>query len=47
MSPPLIETTRGEAERLLDADPGLTRPEHRPLNQRVALLMDSIIDEEH
>ncbi len=43
----LIETTRGEAERLLDADPGLTQPEHRRLNQRVALLMDSIIDEEH
>ncbi len=43
----LIEQTRGEAERLLDADPGLTRPEHRQLNQRVALLMDSIVDEEH
>ncbi|TAK56078.1 MAG: ATP-dependent DNA helicase RecG [Dehalococcoidia bacterium] len=43
----LIETTRNEAERLLDADPGLTQPEHRPLNQRVALLMDSIVDEEH
>ena len=43
----LIELTRAEAERLLDADPGLVRPEHHDLNQRVALLMDSIIDEEH
>jgi ATP-dependent DNA helicase RecG len=43
----LIEQTRVEAERLLDADPGLTRPEHHQLNQNVALLMDSIVDEEH
>jgi transcription-repair coupling factor (superfamily II helicase) len=43
----LIEQTRGEAERMLDADPGLTRPEHHALNQRVAVLLDSIVDEEH
>ncbi len=43
----LIELTRGEAGRMLDEDPGLTRPEHHDLNRRVALLMDSIVDEEH
>jgi ATP-dependent DNA helicase RecG len=43
----LIELTREEAAHLLDADPGLMRPEHHDLNQRVALLMDSIVDEEH
>jgi ATP-dependent DNA helicase RecG len=43
----LIELTRGEAARMLDEDPGLTRPEHHTLNQRVAVLMDSIVDEEH
>jgi len=43
----LIELTRAEASRMLDEDPGLTRPEHRALNQRVATLMDSIVDEEH
>ncbi|HYM14433.1 MAG TPA: ATP-dependent DNA helicase RecG [Dehalococcoidia bacterium] len=43
----LIEQTRGEAARMLDDDPGLTRPEHHAMNQRVATLMDSIIDEEH
>jgi ATP-dependent DNA helicase RecG len=43
----LIELTRSEAARMLDEDPGLTRPEHHTLNQRVAVLMDSIVDEEH
>jgi len=43
----LIEQTRAEAARMLDDDPGLTRPEHHGLNQRVATLMGSIIDEEH
>jgi ATP-dependent DNA helicase RecG len=43
----LIELTRGEAGRMLDADPGLTQPEHHALNRRVSLLMSSIVDEEH
>ncbi len=43
----LIELTRTEASRMLDDDPGLTQPEHHDLNQRVARLMDSIVDEEH
>jgi ATP-dependent DNA helicase RecG len=43
----LIELTRTEATRMLDADPGLVQPEHHDLNQRVARLMDSIVDEEH
>ena len=43
----LIEQTRAEASRMLDEDPGLTRPEHHALNRRVATLMDSIVDEEH
>ncbi len=43
----IIEMTRHEAERLLDADPGLTEPQHRALNERVRKLIDSVVDEEH
>jgi ATP-dependent DNA helicase RecG len=43
----LIELTRAEASRLLDEDPGLTRPEHHALNRAVSLLMQSVVDEEH
>jgi ATP-dependent DNA helicase RecG len=43
----LIELTRGEAERLLDEDQSLLRPEHAALNQRVRALLDSVVDEEH
>ena len=43
----LIELTRVEAERMLDEDAGLTEPEHRLLNRRVAQLIESIVDEEH
>ncbi|MBI2724054.1 MAG: ATP-dependent DNA helicase RecG [Chloroflexi bacterium] len=43
----LIELSRAEATRMLDADSGLTRPEHHALNRAVAVLMDSIVDEEH
>ena len=43
----IIEMTRTEAERMLDADPGLTQPEHRALNERVRALIDSVVDEEH
>jgi ATP-dependent DNA helicase RecG len=43
----LIEQTRAEAERMLDADPGLKREEHAALNRAVARLIDSIVDEEH
>ncbi len=43
----LIESTRAESSRMLDADPGLTQPEHAILNRRVAILLDSVIDEEH
>jgi ATP-dependent DNA helicase RecG len=43
----LIEQTRTEAERMLDADPGLKRDEHAALNRAVARLIDSIVDEEH
>ena len=43
----LIEQTRTEAERMLDADPGLKRDEHALLNRAVARLIDSIVDEEH
>jgi ATP-dependent DNA helicase RecG len=43
----LIELSREEATRLLDADPGLTQREHAALNRHVARLIDSIVDEEH
>jgi ATP-dependent DNA helicase RecG len=43
----LIEQTRDEATRLLDDDPGLTKPGHEMLNRHVARLLDSVIDEEH
>jgi hypothetical protein len=43
----LIEQTRVEAERMLDADPGLKHDEHALLNRAVARLIDSIVDEEH
>jgi ATP-dependent DNA helicase RecG len=43
----IIEMTRTEAERLLEADPGLTQSEHRALNERVRALIDSVVDEEH
>ncbi len=43
----IIEITRGEAERLLDADAGLVRPEHAALNAQVRALIDSVVDEEH
>jgi ATP-dependent DNA helicase RecG len=43
----LIEQTREEAARMLDADPGLTRPEHHEMNRRVKRLLDSVVDEEH
>jgi ATP-dependent DNA helicase RecG len=43
----LIETTRAEAARLLDGDPGLIKPEHEPLNRHVRALLDSVVDEEH
>jgi ATP-dependent DNA helicase RecG len=43
----LIEMTRAEAERMLDADPGLKQDEHAALNRAVARLIDSIVDEEH
>jgi ATP-dependent DNA helicase RecG len=43
----LIELTRAEATRMLDEDPGLTRPGHELLNRTVARLLDSVVDEEH
>jgi ATP-dependent DNA helicase RecG len=43
----LIERTRAEAERILDADPGLTKPEHHPLNLHVKRLLETVVDEEH
>jgi ATP-dependent DNA helicase RecG len=43
----LIELTRDEATRLLDADSGLTRPEHESLNTQVRALLDQVVDEEH
>jgi hypothetical protein len=43
----LIEQTRDEATRMLDDDPGLTKPGHEMLNRQVARLLDSVIDEEH
>jgi ATP-dependent DNA helicase RecG len=43
----LIEQTRAEAERLLEADLGLTQPAHHALNLRVRAIMDEIVDEEH
>jgi hypothetical protein len=32
---------------MLDADPGLTQPEHHEMNRRVKALLDSVVDEEH
>ncbi|MBF6600848.1 MAG: ATP-dependent DNA helicase RecG, partial [Dehalococcoidia bacterium] len=43
----IIELTRKEAERLLDADQGLVQPEHAALNARVRALLDDVVDEEH
>lgn len=43
----LIELTRAEAERILDADSGLTALEHRPLNLQVRAMLDQVVDEEH
>jgi ATP-dependent DNA helicase RecG len=43
----LIELTRDEAMRILDADSGLTRPEHEALNTQVRALLDLVVDEEH
>jgi ATP-dependent DNA helicase RecG len=43
----LIEATRTEAQRLLDADPGLTHPSHAALNKEVRRLLDLVVDEEH
>ncbi len=43
----LIELTRKEAERLLDEDPTLSRPDHQDLKVRVDAMVGSIIDEEH
>ena len=43
----LIEDTRTEAARLLDADPGLTQRDHAALNEIVRGMLDRIVDEEH
>jgi ATP-dependent DNA helicase RecG len=43
----LIELTRAEATRMLDADPGLTAPEHRRLREQVSTLLTRVVDEEH
>jgi ATP-dependent DNA helicase RecG len=43
----LIELTRNEADRMLDADPALKDPAHSELNTKVRLMIDRIIDEEH
>jgi ATP-dependent DNA helicase RecG len=43
----LVEATRLEAVRMLEEDPGLTRPEHHILNERVRAIMDQVVDEEH
>lgn len=45
----IIETSREEAARLLDDDPGLTKPPNHALNIKVRALMESerIVDEEH
>jgi ATP-dependent DNA helicase RecG len=43
----LIELTRAEAERMLEADGGLSQPAHRYLNEKVRLMLDQIVDEEH
>jgi ATP-dependent DNA helicase RecG len=43
----LIELTRDEATRLLDDDPGMTKPEHEVLNRQVRGLLDLVVDEEH
>jgi ATP-dependent DNA helicase RecG len=43
----LIETTRAEASRLLDDDPGLIKSDHAALNAQVRKLLDLVVDEEH
>jgi ATP-dependent DNA helicase RecG len=43
----LIELTRKEADRMLDADPGMTNPDNAALNLKVRLMLDQIVDEEH
>ncbi|MEO6198116.1 MAG: helicase-related protein, partial [Dehalococcoidia bacterium] len=41
----MIEAARGEATSLLDHDPGLTRPEHRMIAERVKELWDRVTSE--
>jgi ATP-dependent DNA helicase RecG len=41
----LLEQARAEAARLLEADPELARPEHRPLARQVSHLWDSLTAE--
>jgi ATP-dependent DNA helicase RecG len=43
----LIELTRKEADRILDADPGMKNPDNAALNLKVRLMLDQIVDEEH
>ncbi|MEX0785634.1 MAG: ATP-dependent DNA helicase RecG, partial [Dehalococcoidia bacterium] len=43
----LIELARAEAARLLEEDPGLSRPEHAALAQVVARLFDEVTGEIH
>ena len=43
----LIELARNEAQRLLDADPELSKPEHAALAQAVARMFDEVTGEVH
>jgi ATP-dependent DNA helicase RecG len=43
----LIELARSEAERLLDADPALSRPEHAALSAEVARMIEAVTAEVH
>jgi ATP-dependent DNA helicase RecG len=43
----LIELTRNEAERILDADSTLTNPAHLDIKTKVSAILDEVVDEEH
>jgi ATP-dependent DNA helicase RecG len=43
----LIELARREAERLLDSDPELSRPEHAALAAEVARMLELVTGEVH
>ena len=43
----MIETTRHEAEQLLEADPELAAIEHRELRAQVIRIAELVVDEQH